>query len=162
MACPTCGVSVLFGGVKDGSKRYCSKKCYAADEVNRRAEQIPADAVIAQANKIRDGRCPACQGTGPVDVHKSYFIYSVLVYTSYRTNEHIVCRSCARKRQLTDMLSSALLGWWGIPFGIILTPVQIIKNAIALFSNPGQSGPTELLAQRTRQLLAAQHMETAV
>ena len=37
MACPTCGNSILFGGIKEGKKKYCSKKCYEADEINRAA-----------------------------------------------------------------------------------------------------------------------------
>lgn len=160
MACPTCGLSVLFGGVKDGDKKYCSKKCYEADEINRIAKKIPNDTVITQTNKIRNGICPVCQGHGPIDVHKSYFIYSVIIYTSYKTNEHIVCKDCARKRQLSDLISSSILGWWGIPFGIIVTPIQIIKNIMAIFSHPGQSEPTELLTQRMRQMLAAKQMET--
>lgn len=160
MACPTCGLSVLFGGVKDGDKKYCSKKCYEADEVNRIAKHIPEDAVVSLTNKIRNGKCPVCQGHGPIDVHKSYFVYSVIIYTSYKTKEHIVCKQCARKKQLSSLFLSTVLGWWGIPFGLIITPVQIVKNLIALFKNPGEISPTELMTQRIRQMLAAKQMET--
>jgi hypothetical protein len=27
---------------------------------------------------------------------------------------------------------SLLAGWWGVPFGVVLTPVQLVRNAIAL------------------------------
>lgn len=159
MECPTCGLSVLFGGVKDGDQKYCSKKCYEADEVNRIALQIQQDDVISLTNKIRNGKCPVCQGHGPIDVHKSYFVYSVIIYTRYKTKEHIMCRECARKKQLSDLLLSFLFGWWGIPFGILITPVQITKTIFALFNNPGQIEPTELMTKRIRQILAAKKME---
>lgn len=158
MACPTCGLSVLFGGVKDGDKKYCSKKCYEADEINRIAKHVPNDTVISLAKKIRNGKCPMCQGNGPIDVHKSYFAYSVIIYTSYKTKEHIVCRECARKKQILDLLLCSVFGWWGLPFGIIITPVQLLKNVIALFNSPGQTEPTELMTQRVRQMIAAKQM----
>lgn len=162
MACPTCGLSVLFGGVKDGDKKYCSKKCYEADDVNRVAKEIPNEAVVKLTEKIRNDRCPECQGPGPVDVHKSYSIYSIILFTSYKTNEHIVCRGCAKKKQLLDLLSSTLFGWWGIPFGLIVTPIQILKNIIAFFRNPGQNMPTDLMTQRIRQVLAAEKIESTI
>jgi endogenous inhibitor of DNA gyrase (YacG/DUF329 family) len=161
MACPTCGISVLFGGFKDGDKKYCSKRCYEADEINRIAMQIPHDAVVSQTNKIRNGKCPVCQGDGPIDVHKSYFVYSIIIYTSYKTNEHIVCKECARKKQFSDLFLSSLLGWWGIPFGLIITPIQIVKNVVILIKSPDQSEPTELMTQRIRQMLATKQLETS-
>jgi hypothetical protein len=161
MACPTCGLSVLFGGVKDGDKKYCSKKCYEGDEINRVAKQIPLNEALEQTNRIRHGKCPLCQGNGPIDIHKSYSVYSIIFYTSYKTKEHIVCKDCAKKIQFKDLLSSSLLGWWGLPFGLIITPIQVTKNILALFSNPGQRKPTELLIQRSRQMLAAKQMQLA-
>jgi hypothetical protein len=32
--CPTCGKTILFGGMSKGDKRYCSKACYESDPVN--------------------------------------------------------------------------------------------------------------------------------
>ena len=55
MACPTCGKSVLFGGVKDGNKKYCSKRCYESDEINRIAAQIPNEHVEQLANDSHVG-----------------------------------------------------------------------------------------------------------
>ncbi len=30
---------------------------------------------------------------------------------------------------------SLLAGWWGAPFGLVLTPVQLVRNAIALMQS---------------------------
>ncbi len=155
MACPTCGNSVLFGGIKDGKRRYCSKKCYEVDEINRVAESIPDDKAKELAIQIYLGNCPKCNGLGPVDIHNSYSVYSVILYTSWKTNEHLVCKKCATKKQATDLVGSLLLGWWGFPFGLIFTPVQIIRNIIAMMIRKGERGPTKELLQRSKLILAA-------
>jgi DNA-directed RNA polymerase subunit M/transcription elongation factor TFIIS len=62
MACPSCGTTVLFGGVKEGKKRYCSKQCHADDAVYRLADTMPADQVDALAAEIHGGDCPKCGG----------------------------------------------------------------------------------------------------
>ena len=161
MACPTCGSSILFGGIKDGNRKYCSKRCYEADEINRVAGGIPDEVVDEFSKQIHGGRCPRCNGSGPVDVHKSYSVYSVILYTAWRTKEHVLCKRCASRQQITDLAGSFLLGWWGIPFGLLITPVQVLRNVAALFQNPGTKGPTEKLKYRSRLVLAAQHMQNA-
>ena len=158
MACPTCGTSVLFGGVKDGKRRYCSKKCYETDEINRAAEQIPNEHVEQLANDLHSGTCPKCEKHGPIDIHKSHCVYSVILYTKSETLEHLLCKKCATKQQAIDLIASLLLGWWGIPFGIIITPIQIIKNVISMCQNPGLNGPSDDLKQRARLILASNAM----
>ena len=161
MACPTCGSSILFGGIRDGKKKYCSKKCYEADEINRVAATIPDEAVEVFSNNLHHGHCPKCNGAGPIDIHKSYSVYSVLIYTKWQTNEHILCKGCASKQQTTDLVGSLLLGWWGFPFGLIVTPIITIMNVAAMFQNPGIKGPSRALKLRSRSILAAQQMENA-
>jgi hypothetical protein len=161
MPCPSCGNSVLFGGVKDGNRRYCSKKCYQADEISRVAEAVPADTVAKLAKDLHGGKCPRCQSRGKIDIHKSYSVYSVVLYTKWQTHEHLLCKSCASRQQLTDLIGSSLLGWWGIPFGLIVTPVQIVKNLVALARNPATNGPSKSLQHRARLLLAARKINSA-
>jgi hypothetical protein len=33
-------------------------------------------------------------------------------------------------------------GWWGFPFGLILTPIQITRNIMAMCSQPPASQPS--------------------
>ncbi len=161
MACPTCGNSILFGGIKDGKKKYCSKKCYEADEIGRVAETIPDMVVEAFALNLHKGFCPKCNEEGPVDIHKSHSVYSIVLYTKWQTDEHVLCKKCASKQQTTDLVGSLLLGWWGVPFGLIVTPIIIFMNIVAMFQNPGANGPTEALRRRSRLMLASQQMEKA-
>jgi hypothetical protein len=40
------------------------------------------------------------------------------------------------------MLFSAVLGWWGFPFGLILTPVQMTRNIIGMCRGSGTGQPS--------------------
>ena len=154
MGCPTCGLSVLWGGVKHNGKKYCSQKCFEEDAVNRIAETIPENEVENRVNEIHSGVCPLCGESGPIDVHKSYFIYSIILFTSYRTNLHLSCRSCARKEQLKYLFISALAGWWGIPFGILITPIMLLMGLVSLFITPNPGNPSKALVLMTRDIMA--------
>ena len=157
--CATCGTTLIFGGVKDGKKRYCNQKCYEADEFNRFADKIPDEIVEQVTKKIHDSHCPKCEGSGPVDIHHSYSIYSVIVFTSWKTNENLVCKKCASKQQTVDLIGSLFLGWWGFPLGLIMTPIQLVRNIISLGKNPGAQGPSGNLRQHARLMIAANQME---
>lgn len=41
------------------------------------------------------------------------------------------------------MLQSFLLGWWGIPFGILMTPIQLLRNGYAMLFPPSTAEPSE-------------------
>jgi hypothetical protein len=153
MVCASCGKSILLGGIREGARTYCSRKCLEADEIGRLGAMIPARFVDAHATGIHGGSCPKCNGPGPVDVHPSYTVWSAVVFTKCRTREHIVCMECAGRRQRRDLLSCALLGWWGIPFGPLATPLQIARNVAALYADPGAGGPSDALREKVRRLL---------
>ncbi len=159
MACPTCSKTILFGGIKEGDKKYCSKQCHEEGEINRIAESFSDQTIEVFSTEIYNGTCPECGGSGPIDVHKSYFVYSFLISTNYQTNENVLCKKCATKKQWGDLIRSFFVGWWGLPFGLIITPIMIIANIIAMFQNPHLKGPTKALNERSRLLLAAQQME---
>jgi hypothetical protein len=58
------------------------------------------------------------------------------------------------KSQLGDLAFSALLGWWGFPWGLLVTPVQIARNIAALASPPDPAQPSARLLQTARIQLA--------
>ena len=49
-----------------------------------------------------------------------------------------------------------VLGWWGIPWGFILTPVQIGRNIYGIIKGPDPMAPSEGLEKAVRVILAAQ------
>jgi hypothetical protein len=40
------------------------------------------------------------------------------------------------------MVFSLFCGWWGFPWGLILTPVQITRNIVGMCGGPDSSRPS--------------------
>jgi hypothetical protein len=66
----------------------------------------------------------------------------------------VCCRGCATKRQLGDAAFSLLLGWWGVPWGLLITPLQIARNIGGLMSRPDPSMATPQLEKLVKLSLA--------
>jgi hypothetical protein len=131
--CDFCSKQVGLFGVRDNGYSFCSANCRdRARQLLNSLDGIPPQEIQSYIDRARAGPCSGCGGPGPVDLYQSYRVYSFVVLTRWTTHNHFVCRSCARKQQLKSIGISALCGWWGIPFGLILTPVQIIRNIAAL------------------------------
>ena len=139
MKCSTCSTTILFGGIKSGARRYCNYKCYDEDELGRLTDTIPEREVMLRAQALRSSPCPVCgvKPIFPVEIFKSYFVYSIILYTSWATKSRLSCKSCASKLQTKSLFGSFVCGWWGFPFGLLVTPIIIFSNLIAIiFSNP--------------------------
>lgn len=143
--CAYCGSNIIFRGVKDGDKLYCNEECRQNGYLLTVLDQVPAKLLNDQIESVHQGICPKCGKPGPVDVHTSHRVWSILVMTSWSSRPQICCRSCGIKSKLADSAFSFFLGWWGFPWGIIFTPVQIIRNLVGIFSSPDPSVPSENL-----------------
>ena len=55
-------------------------------------------------------------------------VKSFIFFTSYKKTPIISCKTCADKKRKDAMISTAVLGWWGIPFGIFRTPQALIAS----------------------------------
>lgn len=142
--CGYCGSTIIMGGVSAGTQRFCNRKCAANAQILTFAQQVPRDVLEREAEQLFHGNCPKCRGPGPLEVHKVHQVWSALLLTRWTTNAQLSCRPCAAKSQLGGILFSAVCGWWGFPWGLILTPVQITRNIAGLCaSEPTQ--PSEAL-----------------
>lgn len=157
--CANCGTSIVFGGVKDYGVRFCNEKCHANAYLIQIAAQIPQDVVDEHAKAIHEGNCPKCSDIGPVDVHVSHKIWSAVFLSSWNSTPQLCCRSCAVKSQLGSILYCAILGWWGFPWGLILTPINIFRNIFAVAFPPDPARPSEQLETMLRVRLAEQVAE---
>jgi hypothetical protein len=95
-----------------------------------------------------------------VDVHKFHQVYSMLVLTRWTSNQQLSCRSCGTKRQLGALFISLVFGWWGIPWGLVLTPVQVTRNIIGMASGPDSSKPSPELRRVVQIHMGSQIMAT--
>lgn len=157
--CDYCGTTILFGGKRDANGRFCNAKCQASGGLLALSRQLPEAAVQEQVWKVHQGLCPKCQGTGPVDVHVSYKVWSALFMTSWSSTPAISCRSCGVKSQLQGAAFSLVLGWWGIPWGLILTPVQIGRNLFGIMRPSDPSKPSAQFERILRMNIAANAMQ---
>ena len=153
--CDYCGSTILFGGMRDGELRYCNEKCAAQGAVIASSRGIPDEAVRAEVARVHRGPCPKCSGAGPVDVHTSYRVWSAIYLTQWRSRPQLLCRRCGNKARLGDMVFSLLLGWWGFPWGFLITPVQVVRNVVGLFRAPDPQTPSPELAKIIRLHMAA-------
>ncbi|TAK74788.1 MAG: hypothetical protein EPO12_19835 [Aquabacterium sp.] len=157
--CAYCSTTILFGGKRNGDLRFCNDKCLQGGSLAIAATQLPASEVAVYVGKVHRGSCPSCAGPGPVDVHTSYRVWSALVMTQWSSRPLVGCKSCGTKRKLGDAAFSLVLGWWGFPWGLVMTPVQLGRNLFALARTPDPTTPSPALEKILRLHLAAQAVE---
>jgi hypothetical protein len=157
-SCAYCGTTILFGGKRINDLRFCNEKCLASGAHLTVADQVPSHQVTELASTLHRGPCPKCQGPGPIDVHKAYTVWSALYLTSWKTKPLVVCRACGTKAQIRALLFSALFGWWGIPWGFFITPMQIVRNVSGLRKTTDPFVPSEDLRRLAQLHLAKQVM----
>ena len=80
-------------------------------------------------SKIVNLPCPDCgQRTIPLMGSLIRTVKSFVFFTSYNKSPVIACPLCLKKRRKNAMISTFLLGWWGIPYGIFRTPIALIAS----------------------------------
>ena len=77
-----------------------------------------------------------------------------LLFTQYGCKTFFGCAGCARKAQALGFVGTSLLGWWGIPFGLILTPVGLVANVYHVFRSGFRREPSAMLRRYARERLA--------
>ena len=153
--CYTCKRTVAFGGVKDHGFRFCSKSCHAQKAVFiDTVAAVPAANVDAEVTKIRNGLCAKCGKPGSIEFHKSVFVWSAVLITRMSERTFIGCSSCARKAQALSSAGTLLVGWWGIPFGLLFTPMALLANAYQMIRSGPRTLPSNLLKDYARERLA--------
>ena len=164
--CASCGRTILFGGKKSVGLRFCNDKCEQRSALVSAMAEVPTEITQKYAEFLHGGSCPKCGGQGPVDVHTSYRVWSAMFLTSWKSKPEICCRTCGNKGRAISMGYSLLLGWWGFPWGLVLTPVQVTRNIIGMIRAPDASRPSEhlrklVLVNIGRQLMARQKAAAA-
>jgi hypothetical protein len=154
--CDYCNGTIIFGAKKYGGRSYCGSACLQKAQAHV-SQQFDPQQVAELVQKVHQGKCPVCQGDGPVDVHTAHTVWSAFVVTRWGSRSQVCCRSCGNKARLNALLSSLCLGWWGVPWGIIMTPAQIGRNLSGMMK--GSQGPSNKLNHLVRTKLGAQMMQ---
>jgi hypothetical protein len=78
---------------------------------------------------IRSQPCPVCgSSTQPLNAVIIGTVKSFILLTQYKKKLMIACPTCLQQANQKGTTTTALLGWWGLPWGIIRTTQTLIKN----------------------------------
>lgn len=157
--CAGCGTTILIGGVRDGESRYCKETCQQNFLLTEVIRQIPPDVLESRVYEVHQGDCPKCGRPGPVDVHTSHTIWSFIYLTTWRSRPQICCRRCGMKAKLGAATLCGIFGWWGIPWGLLGTPIQIGRNLWGAVRSPSPTSPSATLCDAVRVDVANQILE---
>lgn len=155
--CNYCKSIIFIGGKKQGDLRFCGNNCFLKGQYLLYTEKLPSKTINDLINTTHQGACPKChKKNGPVDIHTSYKIWSFILVSYWQAEPEVSCRTCGVKAQLSGTVSSLLLGWWGLPWGIIMTPIQATRNVLALVVSPNPFRPSKKLQDRIKFNLGQQ------
>ena len=156
--CNHCGTFILFGGKRLGDRRFCSDRCFAQGSslvaAHQLAQQVPEELIQKQIAGRASRHLSEMRRDGPVDVHTSHRVWSAIHVTSWKSRPQVCCRDCGVKAKFGDALFSFCLGWWGFPFGLVLTPIQIGRNLVGIFHVPDPTKPSPYLQNIVRMDIA--------
>ncbi|MNI30233.1 hypothetical protein D3C73_840740 [compost metagenome] len=92
-------------------------------------EQHSIEDIYHYAELLRNCPCPICNNTrDKLNGTIYHSIKSIIVMSITETRWIIACPDCLDKQNRKAIVSCSLLGWWGIPWGILKTPVYIYRN----------------------------------
>lgn len=160
-SCSVCGNTIVFGGLREGRHRFCGDPCRRSGEILVATESVPIEEAEDRAGRMQEGPCPRCGGPGPIDVLASHWVWSAVFLTRWWSRPELRCASCVRKERGLAVGFSLLLGWWGIPWGPIMTVVQVAKNLGGLLGGPIPGRPSADLVRLARMQIAAGEPEDA-
>ena len=144
--------------MKDEGQKYCSKQCLHNARMLELAVDIPDNITLTHAEAIRNGHCPICnRQNSKNEIRRYYWVWSAVYFTRWGSRNRISCKKCAVKKNLSSIISSFLLGWWWVPWGIFITRLQIISNLVAKFQNDNLQCSEELIQTAKIRLAETVH-----
>lgn len=120
-SCDYCNSSATYKPVLDSGQRFCSVDCLNNTRLSEISEDIPGREIILHAKELKSSECPKCHiKDNNVEARKYHTIISIVFLSFISDKTHICCISCGRKTNFFAIVYCFFLGWWGIPFGIIV------------------------------------------
>ena len=75
--------------------------------------------------------------------------------TWWKSHPEFCCGPCGEKAKSMALASSMVLGWWGFPWGIIWTPIQVGRNVTSLLGPDTSLEPSPDLVKLVKRRIAA-------
>ncbi len=141
---------LMIGGRRQGNLRFCSDNCHELGFLLPLAERAGREFVSEQIHAAHEQLCPSCGGPGPVDVYTSHTAWSIIILTTWKSTPRLSCRRCGTAEIWRGITFTALCGWWGCPYGWIVTPIQLFRGVHALLTRPQAAHPSAALQHHVK------------
>lgn len=91
---------------------------------------LSEEEILLYCQVMRAQPCPVCQSVArPLNATRTSKVMSMLVLTIWDKKLAIACPPCLDKLNREGSLLSALLGWWGLPWGVLRTAQALRANS---------------------------------
>jgi len=102
----------------------------AANAADVLTKKVSTEQLTAYIELLRNLPCPFC-GSSEQKLNATITsnVVSFIVFTHQQKEVKIGCPRCLNKQNNNAMVKTALLGWWGLPWGILRTPKALFFNA---------------------------------
>jgi hypothetical protein len=97
--------------------------------VEAQNKEYTIEEIDAYCDLVSNLACPSCSGTTErLNATLTGEVMSFLFFTTYDKKIKVGCPHCLDKANNNALTKTAILGWWGVPWGIIRTPQAIALN----------------------------------
>lgn len=85
--------------------------------------------IDAYCDVVNNLNCPSCGSTAErLNATMIGEVMSFIFFTTYNKKLKVGCPHCLDKANNNALTKTAILGWWGFPWGIVRTPQAIALN----------------------------------
>jgi hypothetical protein len=92
-------------------------------------QEIDNEKLLEYTELLRRLPCPVCKSTNEkLNATMTGNVISFIILTNYEKELKIACPNCLDKDNNKAIIKSALLGWWGLPWGFIRTIQALLFN----------------------------------
>ncbi|MDO7851159.1 hypothetical protein [Hymenobacter convexus] len=101
----------------------------AEKTIQAQLRQATEAEVLAYGALLQAQPCPVCGSAArPLNATVTHRVLSFVVMTTWKKQLVIACPPCLDQLNHDAMKSSALLGWWGFPWGVPRTIDALLSN----------------------------------
>jgi len=123
-----------------------NRKLNLLDTIDAQTKEITESEFNDYYNVLRNHPCPKCESkTQKINATIVGRVVSMLILTNYEKCLKVACSNCLDEMHNNANKKSALLGWWGFPWGPIQTIRSFIFNS-RMKKNNRTVEPNEIIA----------------
>ena len=116
------------------------------DSVDSQTKELTEQEFNEYSDILKNHICPICKSkTQKINATIVGRVVSMLILTNYEKSLKVACSDCLDKMHRKANTKSALLGWWGFPWGPIHTIRSFIFNS-SMKKNNRTEKPNEIFA----------------